>query len=341
MCALVLLILCGNSLILACLRKIEEMKSVTGIFLANLAVSDLGVGLICLPIAIAASIDESLLTKEYLCDMDGFSLVLFFIGSILTLCAISLHKYIAVVHAMKIRVTRKRAYISVAVIWMISLGLAAGPLFGWSKYVYKLGRHQCSTPAPDNKTTLSHMIMLLSFGYIIPLFTMIFCYSRLYCTTRKHLRRLKETAIADSVTTTESDLINTLVIVLLGFILCWLPFVAYISYGITKKPIPYYLPTISFLFGYGNSALNPVIYALRHKSFRKGFKEIICTVTRSHNYSQDKTLVSMVAKNSPKVGHRHKIDANVNNGVLTMEPLIRESGRKKGDTDCDLKDDRC
>eukprot|EP00795_Rhopilema_esculentum_P002923 gene2923-1165_t len=244
MCLLMVLTLFGNTLILLGVRKIEELKSVTGTFLANLALSDLGVGLVCLPLAIAAAIDETLLRNAAVCNIDGFSLVLFFISSILTMCGISIHKYIAVVYAMQSIVTKKRAMIMLSFVWLISIALAAGPLFGWSKYVYKSGRHQCSTPAPENTTTLSHMILLLNFGYIIPLVTMVFCYSRLYCTTRKHLRRLKANAITDCAgTTSESDLVNTLVIILLTFIICWLPFVVYIAFGILNRPIPFYLPT--------------------------------------------------------------------------------------------------
>ena len=339
MCVLVLVILSGNLLILAGVRKIEEMRSVTGIFLANLAISDLGVGLICLPIAIAASVDENLLSIKFVCSVDGFSLVLFFIGSIQTLCAISVHKHTAVVYAMKITITRKRAYMMVACVWIISLLLAIGPLFGWSKYIHIPGRHQCSTPPPTDRMILSHMIMLLGFGYAIPVFTMIFCYSRLYCTTRAHLRRLKATAISDAISTTESDLINTLVLVLLCFILCWLPFVVYICYGMTKKPIPYYLPTIAFLFGYGNSALNPVIYALRHKSFRKGFKAIIWRITGFNNHSPNNTLMSMVNKNSPRMGLGQKTLTEANNALLVAEPLIRQDRLhlKTNGSDCSLK----
>ena len=342
MCLIVILTLFGNSLILAGVRKIEEMRSVTGIFLANLAISDLGVGLVCLPIAIAATVDETILEKRFVCNMDGFSLVLFFIGSIQTLCAISVHKYIAIVYAMKITVTRKRAYLMVAAVWVISLLLATGPLFGWSKYVYKLGRHQCATPAPEDKTILSHMTMLLGFGYFMPLLTMVFCYSKIYCTTKAHLKRLKTNAIADSISMTESDLINTLVLVLLCFVICWLPFVVYICYGMTNKPIPYYLPTIAFLFGYGNSALNPVIYALRHRSFRKGFKTILCKMTRSNNYLHDNTLPTVLNKNSPIVPMRQKISTRADNGALVVELLIREVAvRVKADgTDCNWNVDR-
>ena len=304
MSVITLMSLFGNSLVLACIRRIDELKTMTGLFIANLAVSDLGVGLVCLPFAIAASIDEELLENRSICSIDGFSLVLFFIGSIETLCLISVHKYITVVYAMRKVVTKKRAYIMIASVWVLSLVLASGPLFGWSKYVYKDGRHQCAPSPPKNALERSYFSLLLGFGYVIPVATMLFCYSRLYFTSRQHLRRLRANAITnENVTNSEGKLINTLVLILLAFILCWLPFVVYITFGISRQPIPFYLPTIAFLFGYGNSALNPIIYVLRHQSFRKSFWEVICLATRSHR-SNDATLVSIVSRYSPKLRSR-------------------------------------
>ena len=301
MSVITLMSLFGNILVLACIRRIDELKTMTGLFIANLAVSDLGVGLICLPFAIAASIDEELLKNKLICSMDGFSLVLFFIGSIETLCMISVHKYITVVYPMRTVITKKRAYIMIASVWVLSLALASGPLFGWSKYVYKDGRHQCTPSPPKNALERSYFFLLLGFGYVIPVTTMLFCYSRLYFTSRKHLRRLRANAITnENVTNSESKLINTLVLILMAFILCWLPFVVYITFGISRRPIPFYLPTIAFLFGYGNSALNPIIYVLRHQSFRKGFWEVICLTTMSHR-SNDATFVSIVSRYSPKL----------------------------------------
>lgn len=320
MSVITLMSIFGNTLVLACTRKIDELKTVTGLFIANLAASDLGVGLVCLPFAIAASIDEELLENKLICNMDGFSLVLFFIGSIETLCMISVHKYITVVYAMRTIITKKRAYIMIASVWILSLVLASGPLFGFSKYVYKDGRHQCAPLSPKNALDRSYFFLLLAFGYIIPVATMLFCYSRLYFTSRQHLRRLKANAITnENATTSERKLINTLVMILLAFIFCWLPFVVYITFGISKRPIPFYLPTIAFLFGYGNSALNPIIYVLRHQSFRKGFWEVLCLATSSHR-SNDGTFVSIISRYSPKLRSRkQRMQSGTRNVANTEE----------------------
>eukprot|EP00794_Sanderia_malayensis_P019990 gene19988-21950_t len=266
----------GNSLVLICVCRIKEMKTVTGVFLANLAASDLGVSLFCIPVAIVASFKENILEDTYLCGFNGFTLVLFFIGSIQTMSVISIHKYIAVVHAMRTTVTKKRACVALVLIWFVSMILAIGPAVGWDKYTHIKGRHQCSTASPTSPAAYSYLVMLLMFGYVLPLLTMLFCYARLYCTTRKHIKRLKASAITNcNEAEAENQLINTLLIILLTFIICWLPFVVYIVYGILNIHIPFYMPTIAFLFGYGNSALNPIIYALRHRSFRRGFWEIL------------------------------------------------------------------
>lgn len=50
----------------------------------------------------------------------------------------------------------------------------------------------------------------------------------------------------------------------------------------------------SYMFGYMNSACNPIIYALRSPTFRRGFKEIICRGEQGpgemQGWEEDKSL---------------------------------------------------
>ncbi len=343
--AIALLAIIGNSLVLTCVCKIKEMKTVTGVFLANLAASDLCVAFFCITLAIAASFNESILNNYITCHFNGFTLVLFFISSIQTLSAISVHKYIAVVHAMQTTVNKKRACVALASIWILSLVLAAGPIFGWSDYVYELGRHQCGTKPPDTPNSLSHIIMLLLFGYVLPVVTMVFCYSRLYCTTKRHIQRLKTSAITNQKeANSERQLINTLFIILLTFILCWLPFVVYITYGLMAIKMPYYLPSIAFLFGYGNSAVNPIIYALRHRSFRKGFWEILTVCFNENVRNRFATTASFNGKYalkpiplSPRKTNDLSKDGQRSNSI-EMHPVVAISPDRSRGGDDDTRD---
>eukprot|EP00112_Aurelia_sp_Birch-Aquarium-sp1_P014594 Seg3163.6 transcript_id=Seg3163.6/GoldUCD/mRNA.D3Y31 product="alpha-1A adrenergic receptor" protein_id=Seg3163.6/GoldUCD/D3Y31 len=266
----------GNVLVCMCIYCKKEMRSVTGMFLASLAVSDLGVGICCLPIAIAAIFKIDILSSKALCNFNAFSLVFFFVASINTIMATSVYKYLTVGFPMNSVVTKRRVFYAILLIWATAFILAIGPVFGWNHYFLLKDRYQCSPKPPITANEYSHLITLLCIGYAIPLPIMIFCYGRIYCISKSHFRRMRQNSVYDeTLLKSEAYLIDTLLIVLVAFILCWFPFVVYVIFGIFHFKIPIYLPIIAFTFGYGNSSINPIVYALRLPSFRQGFKEMV------------------------------------------------------------------
>lgn len=61
-----------------------------------------------------------------------------------------------------------------------------------------------------------------------------------------------------------------------SFILCWLPFfLLYILTPICECHIPHIAFASAFWLGYMNSALNPVIYTIFNKDFRRAFRRIL------------------------------------------------------------------
>ena len=267
----------GNIMVCLCIYLKKEMRSVVAMFIANLAIADLGTGVFCLPMAIASVLDVSILKNEATCNLNAFCLVLFFTTSINTMAVTSVYKYWTVGFAMKSKqVKRKHALFAIIVIWLISIALAVGPVIGWNKYHYLNDRFQCSPKAPQGINEYSYLLALLLFGYAIPVPLMIFCYARVYFISKHHFRRMRQNSVSDmSLLKSEAHLITTLWIVLIAFIICWLPFLIYIIAGILNRFIPFHLPILAFTFGYSNSILNPLVYVLRVKSFRHGFKEII------------------------------------------------------------------
>ncbi|XP_017283306.1 alpha-2A adrenergic receptor-like [Kryptolebias marmoratus] len=69
-----------------------------------------------------------------------------------------------------------------------------------------------------------------------------------------------------------------LAVVMGVFVLCWFPF--FFTYTLTAVCdaccIPETLFKMFFWFGYCNSSLNPVIYTIFNRDFRKSFKKILC-----------------------------------------------------------------
>ncbi|CAN9513048.1 unnamed protein product [Ophioblennius macclurei] len=74
-----------------------------------------------------------------------------------------------------------------------------------------------------------------------------------------------------------------LAVVIGVFVVCWFPF--FFSYSLRAVcpdtcNIPEPLFTFFFWIGYCNSSLNPVIYTIFNKDFRKAFKKILCRSTK-------------------------------------------------------------
>uniref|UniRef100_A0A3Q0RCA9 Alpha-2B adrenergic receptor n=1 Tax=Amphilophus citrinellus TaxID=61819 RepID=A0A3Q0RCA9_AMPCI len=82
-----------------------------------------------------------------------------------------------------------------------------------------------------------------------------------------------------------------LAVVIGVFVVCWFPF--FFSYSLQAVcpetcTIPGPLFTFFFWIGYCNSSLNPVIYTIFNKDFRKAFKKILCRSTKgTFFYTQD------------------------------------------------------
>ena len=74
-----------------------------------------------------------------------------------------------------------------------------------------------------------------------------------------------------------------LAVVMGVFVLCWFPFFfTYSLHAICRErcTIPGALFDVFFWIGYCNSSVNPIIYTVFNRDFRKAFKKIICTSTK-------------------------------------------------------------
>lgn len=107
----------------------------------------------------------------------------------MTLCCISLDRYIAVTRPTRYKtiVTVKRACYTLLVVWGQGLLYATFPLFGWSKYEYHPGTLHCS-PAWTADCTLYIYLAVVGFG--IPIAVMVFTYIRIFFVIRKHARKV-------------------------------------------------------------------------------------------------------------------------------------------------------
>ena len=287
-------VIIGNFMTLYCLTTIKEMRTITGIFLTNLAITDLGVGFIALPLSLAASVEHFLLHKRWFCILNGVGLVLFVVASLLTLAAISIQKYATVGYRMQSAFTRRKAYYTVLLIWIVASVFAVGPAAGWSRYSFSTGGHQCA-PYLDNASGNSYFLALIAMAIVFPTITMTFCYFKLYQMTRSHLRRMRASAIVQGtsgrdmglLSAVESRLVHTLIIMMLAFFFCWFPVILLIILKVSHVETPHIFETLVLLSAYGNSAVNPILYAMRQRDFQRGFRKIYHAICGSYQIEQE------------------------------------------------------
>ncbi|KAG7217504.1 hypothetical protein INR49_021431 [Caranx melampygus] len=101
----------GNILVILAVSLERKLQNATNYFLMSLAVADLLVGLLVMPIAL------------FLCPIWLFLDVLFSTASIMHLCAISLDRYVAIKKPIQHSQykSRAKAMVKIALVWLISI----------------------------------------------------------------------------------------------------------------------------------------------------------------------------------------------------------------------------
>ncbi|KAM9327485.1 dopamine receptor D4 related sequence [Pholidichthys leucotaenia] len=130
---LILVIILGN--VLVCLSVLTErsLKTATNYFIISLAVADLLLAMLVLPLYVYSEFLGGIWTlSTYICDALMTMDVMLCTASILNLCAISVDRYIAVVVPLKYNRNQFsiRQLALIAATWVLSLGVASPVIFG-------------------------------------------------------------------------------------------------------------------------------------------------------------------------------------------------------------------
>lgn len=122
-----LLTVFGNVLVVMSVYRERSLRTVTNYFICSLAVADIMVAVMVMPLAIYLEVTQIWLLSDILCDAWVASDVLASTASILNLTAISVDRFIAVTQPIKYSKHKnsKRVFVTLALTWIISLAIAA------------------------------------------------------------------------------------------------------------------------------------------------------------------------------------------------------------------------
>ncbi|XP_055519208.1 galanin receptor 2b-like [Leucoraja erinacea] len=266
----------GNGLVLAVLlRKGQTSYSTTNLFILNLSIADLFFIVFCVPFQATIYTLDGWLFGTFMCKMVHFFIYLTMYASIFTLAAVSVDRYLAIRYPLKSRELRtaRNALIAIGIIWALSMVLA-GPYLNYYQIVLYNGVPVCVPIWADKRRKVMDVSSFV-FGYVIPVTILSFAYTR----TIKYLW----TSVDPIETVSEAKkakrkVTKMIIIVAVLFCLCWLPHhVVIMCFWFGHFPFnkaTYAFRLIAHCMSYANSCLNPIVYALISKHFRKRFKQV-------------------------------------------------------------------
>ena len=118
----------GNGIVLWMVCKSTRMRTVTNIFLANLASADILIGALAIPFQFQAALLQRWVLPEFMCPFCPFIQVISVNVSIFTLTAIAIERYRVVVKPLWPRMNKSKAQLIIVIIWLVSI-VTAIPMY--------------------------------------------------------------------------------------------------------------------------------------------------------------------------------------------------------------------
>ncbi|XP_076030411.1 cholecystokinin receptor-like [Oratosquilla oratoria] len=124
-----LLSVCGNVLVILTLVQNSRMRTPTNVFLLNLAVSDLLLGVVCMPFTLSGFLLRNFIFGAAMCKIIPYLQAVSVSVSAWTLVVISVERYYGICYPLRSRCWRSRshAYHMTSVVWIASL-VAMAPI---------------------------------------------------------------------------------------------------------------------------------------------------------------------------------------------------------------------
>lgn len=266
-------------LMVFCLHK--KACTVAEIYLSNLAAADLLL-LSCLPfwaVNVANGFDWPF--GQVMCKVVNVGIKMNVYCSIYFLVLVSIDRYVALVYPMSHGRTRKPKYAKLGSLltWSFGLLLSVPALvFREVQHFPEYGISACFLNYPNNTVELLCDGMLVIFSFIIPISIISVC-------TIKIIHSLKIQSIERfNAEKTEQKATILVLAVLLAFLICWVPFHVVTMLDVLLRAevlggchLENVLDICNQIFTYLaflNSVLNPILYVIVGKNFRKKVSEV-------------------------------------------------------------------
>ncbi|KAM9820346.1 neuropeptide FF receptor 2-like [Neosynchiropus ocellatus] len=295
----------GNGIVCFIVLRSKNMRTVTNLFILNLAISDLLVGIFCMPTTLVDNIITGWPFGNLVCKLSGMVQGISVSASVFTLVAIAIDRFRCIVYPFKQKFTTTTSKLIIVIIWVLAVFMMCPS--GVMLQVTKEHRvrivqgnnktlpfYWCRENWPNQEMRKVYTTVLFANIYLAPLSLIVIMYARigfiLFKTTVPQSRGSDTTSEGSShkklnvdgrhvVSRKKKRVIVMLLIVALLFIVSWLPLWTLMMLSdyasLTEhqyRVINIYVYPLAHWLAFFNSSVNPIIYGFFNENFRRGFQ---------------------------------------------------------------------
>ncbi|XP_045489720.1 RYamide receptor-like [Pieris rapae] len=299
----------GNGLVCFVVNSSTQMKTVTNLFIVNLAVGDIMMTIFCVPFSFVSTLVlQHWPFGPVMCKIVNFSQAVSVLVSAYTLLAISVDRYIVITKPLKPRLGKNIAKLIIMAVWIGAM-ITAVPILVVSRLQRPTIWHEvceldiCSEMWPEPKQMTHYTWALLTLQFLLPLIVLISTYTKIACMVWGEQPPGEADMNRDSrIQQSKRKMIKMMVAVVTVFTICWLPLNVFLMFWsahendeewITWPGMPYVWFLCHWL-AMSHCCYNPVIYCYMNSRYRRGFQEalrrLVCrhknaTSCSSHRFS--------------------------------------------------------
>ncbi|KAG7280962.1 hypothetical protein CRUP_022973 [Coryphaenoides rupestris] len=308
----------GNGVVCFIVLRSKNMRTVTNLFILNLAVSDLLVGIFCMPTTLLDNIITGeifrplppLLQAGLVCKLSGMVQGISVSASVFTLVAIAVDRFRCIVYPFKQKLTLSTATLIIVIIWVLAVSImcpsgvmlqvtkeqSVRVLLGYNNKTNPF--YWCRENWPNQGMRKIYTTVLFANIYLAPLSLIVIMYARIGITLFKSTvptggKQPGHDNNRHTVSKKKQRVIKMLLIVALLFILSWLPLWTlmmlsdYARLTVEQhRVINIYVYPFAHWLAFFNSSVNPIIYGFFNENFRRGFQAVfklgLCTANGHH-----------------------------------------------------------
>ena len=262
----------GNSLVIVVIASKKHKISIPKLFILNLGISDLSFIIVNMPLHIYIHF-RVIYENSYYCRLLSPLLTIFYFLSIFTITSLAVHRCRLITNPYKPKMKKRSAYIWIALIYFSSFIIVL-PL----SIVEKAEGGFCFEDWPSINYRKAYTLALSILQFLLPLFVIIVAYAKIGI-------YLWHSAVPGSLFALKRrkeniQCIKTLAMIVILFVICLLP--GQIAWLLLDFGGQQGLEIAIMIFNFSNildclhSCVNPIVYGLSNKHFRRECIEYLC-----------------------------------------------------------------